>query len=161
MYPASGGNQAGRQTPYRRVLVGWDASPDSVAALRAAAALTVTAAQGCVVAMAVLAEARGPELGDEIGSPVGRVRTVFESARASLDLPAEAVISLYTEEGSHPARSLCEYAHMHGFDLVVLGRHGNGGILHPKLGHVAHGVARASEVPVLLVSAPTGFGGLR
>jgi nucleotide-binding universal stress UspA family protein len=41
----------------------------------------------------------------------------------------------------------------HAFDLLVLGRHGYEGILHPKLGHVAHAVARASRVPVLLVSA--------
>jgi nucleotide-binding universal stress UspA family protein len=158
MTSVSGASNGRRQMPYRRVLVGWDASPDSVMALRAAAALAATASQGCVVAMAVLAEARGPDRGDEVSSPIRRVHAVFESARASLEFPA-AMISLHTEEGSHPARSLCEYAHLHGFDLVVLGRHGNGGILHPKLGHIAHAVAKASEVPVLLVSTPAGFDG--
>jgi nucleotide-binding universal stress UspA family protein len=159
MMPAPGGSHDLRVVPYRRVLVGWDASPSSVTALRTAAALAATAAQGCVVAMAVLAEIRGREHADEISSSLRRVLTVFESARAAIDLPADAMISLHTEEGSHPARSLCEYAHTHGFDLVVLGRHGNDGILHPKLGHVAHAVARSSEIPVLLVSTPTSFDG--
>jgi nucleotide-binding universal stress UspA family protein len=159
MMPASGGSHNLRVMPYRRVLVGWDASPDSVTALRAAAALAAIAAHGCVVAMAVLAEIRGPEQDDEISSPLRRVLGVFESARAAIDQAAADMISLHTEEGGHPARTLCEYAHMHGFDLMVLGRHGNEGILHPKLGHVAHAVARASEIPVLLVSTPAGFGG--
>ncbi|MGH3156143.1 MAG: hypothetical protein ACRDNF_06160 [Streptosporangiaceae bacterium] len=42
MIPASGGNHGQQETPCRRVLVGWDASPDSVAALRAIAALART-----------------------------------------------------------------------------------------------------------------------
>ncbi|MGH3156752.1 MAG: universal stress protein [Streptosporangiaceae bacterium] len=159
MIPAPGGSHDLRAIPYRRVLVGWDASPDSMAALRAAAALASSAAQGCVVAMAVLSETHGPEHDDEVSSPVRRVHAVFESTRSAIDIPAGATISLHTEEGSHPARTLCEYAHVHGFDLMVLGRHGNGGLLHPKLGHIAHAVARASEVPVLLVSTPAGFCG--
>lgn len=158
MFASAGGNHGTSQSPYRRVLVGWDASPDSVAALRAATSLACTAAQGCVVAMAVLADTRGsPENGDEAGSPAHRMNALFESARASMELPAGAVVSLHTAEGSHPARSLCEYAHTHSFDLVVLGRHGNEGIFHPKLGHVAHAVAKSSQVPVLLVSDPARF----
>ena len=158
MISAPGGNHDLRAMPYRRILVGWDASPDSVTALRAAAALASSVAQGYVVAMSVLSEIRGPEHNDETTSPVRRVLAVFESALASIDIPARAAISLHTEEGNHPAHALCEYAHMHGFDLLVLGRHGNEGIFHPKLGHVAHAVARASEIPVLLVSTPAGFG---
>jgi nucleotide-binding universal stress UspA family protein len=156
MIPASGGNHGQQATPYRRVLVGWDASPDSVTALRAAAALAATTAQGYVVALAVLPEARSPEH-DEVSSPVRRVHAVFGSTRASIEYPAGDMICLQTEDSTHPARTLCEYAHTHAFDLLVLGRHGNGGILHPKLGHVAHAVAKASEVPVLLVSTPARF----
>ena len=50
-------------------------------------------------------------------------------------------------------KSICQFASEHAFDLLVLGRHGQGGILHPKLGHIAQETARIATVPVLLVSA--------
>ena len=54
----------------------------------------------------------------------------------------------------HIARALCGYAAEHGFDLLVLGRHGDGGALAGKLGHVAQAAVRTGTVPVLLMSAP-------
>jgi nucleotide-binding universal stress UspA family protein len=47
---------------------------------------------------------------------------------------------------------VCDYATEHGFDLLVLGRHGDGGLLHRRLGHVAEAAARAGKLPVLLLS---------
>lgn len=41
----------------------------------------------------------------------------------------------------------------HSFDLLVIGRHGEGGLIHPKLGHIAESAARGCKIPVLLVSA--------
>ena len=51
--------------------------------------------------------------------------------------------------GSPP---LCAHATEHAFDLLVLGRHGDGGTLHPRLGRVPEAAARASAVSLLLVS---------
>ncbi len=51
------------------------------------------------------------------------------------------------------ARSICDYADEHGFDLLVLGRNGDGGLLHHKLGHAAEAAAKSSRIPVLLLSA--------
>jgi nucleotide-binding universal stress UspA family protein len=48
-------------------------------------------------------------------------------------------------------RAVCDYAAEHGFDLLVLGRHGDGGVLHHRLGHVAEAAARAGKLPVLLL----------
>jgi nucleotide-binding universal stress UspA family protein len=62
-------------------------------------------------------------------------------------------VNLHTARGRHVARSICDYATEHGFDLLVLGRHGDGGLLRPKLGHIAEAAARGSKIPVLLVSA--------
>ena len=52
------------------------------------------------------------------------------------------------------ARSICDYADEHGFDLLVLGRHGDGGLLRHRLGHVAEAAAKSSRIPVLLLGAP-------
>lgn len=142
--------------PFRRVLVAWDGSPDSVAALTAAAAL-VSGWSGHVVALTVLPEPAHVEGG---GSQPGaepaeadRVRQDFARARAALQATSRARIDLHTAAGRQVARSLCGYATEHGFDLLVLGRHGDGGLLHPRLGRVAAEAAKVSEVPVLLVGA--------
>ena len=49
---------------------------------------------------------------------------------------------------------VCAYAAEHGFDLLVLGRHGEGGAARMRLGRVAEKAAHASTVPVLLLGAP-------
>ncbi len=142
--------------PFRRVLVAWDGSAHSVAALRTAAAI-VGAGPGHVVALAILppsvpAEAWQDHAGEE---PEDRrwVQEGFARARDSIAETSPAQIDLRIEEGRHPAQSLCAYASDHVFDLLVLGRHGDGGMLHPRFGHVAKAAATASTVPVLLVSA--------
>jgi nucleotide-binding universal stress UspA family protein len=158
MIPAADGreSQAGAPGgPFRRVLVAWDGSPDSVAALTAAAAL-VSGGAGHVVALTVLperahVEGGGSEADAEPGA-ADRVRQDFARARAALQATSRARIDLHTEAGRRVARSLCGYATEHGFDLLVLGRHGDGGVLHPRLGRVAEEAAKVSEVPVLLVS---------
>jgi len=157
MNPAADGREdwAGTASgPFRRVLVAWDGSPDSVAALTAAAALVGSGA-GHVVALTVLPErahVEGSQADAEPGAP-DRVRQDFARARAVLQATSRARIDLHTAAGRQVARSLCGYATEHGFDLLVLGRHGDGGLLHPRLGRVAEEAAKASEVPVLLVGA--------
>lgn len=143
--------------PFRRVLVAWDGSPDSVAALRTAAAIVGDRPAGHVVALAVLpasvpAEAWRDGAGEE---PQDRrwVQEGFVRARDSIAATSRARIDLHIEEGRHAAQSLCAYASEHVYDLLVLGRHGDGGMLHPRVGHVAKAAAAASTVPVLLVSA--------
>jgi nucleotide-binding universal stress UspA family protein len=48
-------------------------------------------------------------------------------------------------------RTVCGYATEHGFDLLVVGRHGDGGVLHPRLGRVAEAAVRGCAIPVLLM----------
>ena len=109
--------------PFRRVLVAWDGSPDSVAALTAAAAL-VSGWSGHVVALTVLPEPAHVEGGgsqaDAEPGEADRVRQDFARARAALQATSRARIDLHTAAGRQVARSLCGYATEHGFDLLVL-----------------------------------------
>jgi nucleotide-binding universal stress UspA family protein len=77
----------------------------------------------------------------------------FELASHGLAESSGTRVSLQFAEGDHVARALCDHATEHGFDLLVLGRHGGGGILPHRLGRVAEAVVRSSTVPLLLVSA--------
>jgi nucleotide-binding universal stress UspA family protein len=159
MFPAPEGD-TDRATlgsnPFRQVLVGWDGSPGSVAALRTAAAI-VGDGPGRVIALAVLPRPPHldavPDLQGAEATNGGHMRHTFEVTRSAIAAAMPTRISLHTEDGRDAARSLCEHATEHGFDLLVLGRHGDGGVLHPKLGRVAEQAARASRIPVLLVSA--------
>jgi nucleotide-binding universal stress UspA family protein len=139
---------------FRRVLVAWDASADAMAALRAAAAV-VGDESGHVVALAIVPAV--PHLEGERGvagsTDADRAERAFELVRESLAATSRARLSLQIAEGPQVARSICDYADEHGFDLLVLGRHGDGGLLHHKLGHVAEAAAKSSKIPVLLLSA--------
>jgi nucleotide-binding universal stress UspA family protein len=140
--------------PFRRVLVGWDASADAVEALCAAAAI-VRGDAGHVVALTVVPAAPGAEAADEQESERATIRRQaeerFERMRGSA--AAGVRMSLHIVEDQQVGRAVCGYAAEHGFDLLVLGRHGDGGALHPRLGRVAEAAARGSAVPVLLLSA--------
>jgi nucleotide-binding universal stress UspA family protein len=50
-----------------------------------------------------------------------------------------------------PARTIVEYANQNGFDLIVMGTHGRGGVAHLLLGSVAERVVRTAPCPVLTV----------
>ncbi|WP_458204946.1 universal stress protein [Haladaptatus sp. NG-SE-30] len=50
-----------------------------------------------------------------------------------------------------PNREIVRFAEQRGFDLIVMGTHGRGGIDRLLLGSVAERVVRASTVPVLTV----------
>ena len=133
-------------TAVRRILVGWDCSPGAAAALQAAAAL---AADGtaAIVALAVLKPPESTAEGDERRHAA---ETTFAKVRGELPRDVQERVSLRFAESGDPAGTVCEYAWEQAFDLLALGRHGSGGYLHPRLGHVAATAARKSTVPVLL-----------
>lgn len=140
--------------PFRRVLVGWDTSADAAEALCAAAAI-VGGAAGHVVALTVVPAAPETEAADEQESERAAIRRRtkehFERMRGR---ELEGVrVSLQIVEGRDVGTALCAYAAEHGFDLLVLGRHGDGRGLRPRLGRAAETAARGNAIPVLLLSA--------
>jgi nucleotide-binding universal stress UspA family protein len=141
--------------PFRRVLVGWDGSADAAEALCAAASI-VRSDAGHVVALTVVPAGHEIEAADEQESERAAIRRRaeerFERVRESA--AAGVRMSLHIVEDRQVGTAVCAYAAEHGFDLLVLGRHGDGAALRPRLGRVAEAAARGSAVPVLLLSAP-------
>lgn len=141
--------------PFRRVLVGWDASADAAEALRVAAA--IAGGDGChVVALAVVRQAAHAEADaedTERASIRRRAEEQFERVRRANPAAAGIRMSLQIVADRQVGRTVCDYAAEHGFDLLVLGRHGDGGALRSRLGRVAEAAAQTSAVPVLLLSA--------
>jgi nucleotide-binding universal stress UspA family protein len=140
---------------FRHVLVGWDASADAAEALTAAA--SIAGDEGHVVALSVVPENSQVEAADERDSDRAaakrRVEDQFERARQIAAAASGARLSLQIVDGQQPARAVCEYAAEHGFDLLVLGRHGDVGTLRRRPGRVAEAAAWGSAIPVLLISA--------
>lgn len=142
--------------PFRRVLVGWDGSADAAEALSVAASV-VGGDHGHVVALAVVPQAPHSESADDEAERAAirrRVEDGFERARHATPAVREARVSLAVVENKQVGPAVCAYAEEHGFDLLVLGRHGDGGALRARLGRVAEAAMRDSAISVLLVSRP-------
>jgi nucleotide-binding universal stress UspA family protein len=141
--------------PFRRVLVGWDGSRGASAALRAAAAI-VGNEGGQVVALAVPPPAWHTETAQERSANEiaarERVPTPFERLQAELAALCSARIDMQFAEDPNIPQALCRYATEHGFDLLVRGRHGEGGAAARKLGHVADSAVRSAGLPLLLAA---------
>jgi nucleotide-binding universal stress UspA family protein len=137
---------------FRQVLVGWDGSANAAEALSAAAAIA-GGDGGHVVALAVLKAASRFEAKDEDLSARAAIGNLadeqFERARQTA--PHGVRMSLRIVENERIGPTVCAYATEHGFDLLVVGRHGDGGLLHPRLGRVAEAAVRGCPIPVLLV----------
>jgi len=52
-----------------------------------------------------------------------------------------------------PAEKIVEFAEKKGADLIVMGTHGNTGMVRVLMGSVAEGVVRRSPIPVLTLKA--------
>lgn len=53
-----------------------------------------------------------------------------------------------------PASAICEAAEINQSDLIVMGTHGHGAVMHMVMGNVAERVVRAAPCPVLTVREP-------
>jgi len=144
--------------PFRRVLVGWDGSADAAEALGAAVAIAARDS-GHVVALAVIRRSAYAEPDeDSDDEPAGLQRqaeAAFERLRQQDPAAAAVRMSAHvlSENESRAGGVLCAYAAEHGFDLLVLGRHGEGGSARTRLGRVAGAAIHASSVPLLLIAA--------
>lgn len=145
------------QKLYTRVLVGWDGSSGSAAALHVALRLT-SVENGRAIALAVVPSYRHLEDQEERAREEAAIRAdlqnAYDAAVATHELFPGQATELKFAEADDVAAELNTYAQRHQLDLVVVGLHGHEGLLHPHLGHIASHAIRASHCPVLVVPEP-------
>ena len=142
---------------YDRILIGIDGSEVSLQALEQAVDLAQQLGSEITV-VSVINEMKMP-FSAEFGlwareSHDNLIRKVLENLNSTIlkirenhpDMKVEARI----EEG-RPAKKITEIADTEGFDLIVIGRRGNGLVDHLIMGSVSSEVVRTSSSPVLIV----------
>jgi len=146
--------KGGAVAGFRRMLVGWDGSRDAQHALRAAAHLAEEIGAEVVV-LAVLKRHPHAEATDEAEEEMAErrleVTSEMEASATQAALPPGLRLRNQTIEADDPAAALGQYADQHGFDLLVVGRHGLDRAVHPRVGGVTEYQVRHSRCPVLVV----------
>jgi nucleotide-binding universal stress UspA family protein len=97
----------------------------------------------------------------EVGSLPRIYQQMEEDARARLTalLGAEAGPAEIAISTGVPFAEILRYAEAHGIDLIVMGSHGQGGMLEQiMVGSVAEKVVRRAQCPVVIVRRPAGQG---
>jgi nucleotide-binding universal stress UspA family protein len=128
--------EGGPLSSFRRILVGWDGSEDARRAFRTAAHLAGEI-EAEVVVLAVLREVMAD--------------LAAESRRGGI--PASVRLRHEVIEAEHPAPAFDDYVRQHGFDLVVVGRHGIDRAVHARIGGVSEHQVRHGRCPVMVVGA--------
>jgi len=136
---------------FRRMLIGYDGSPQSNKAVELAFSL----AQCVDATVLVLAVARPPEppasveleavLDDAREHYQEGFKKILEKARA-YDLEVETDMAV-----GHPGEQIIHRAEKDGIDLIVLGRRGRSMISRMMLGSVSERVLRYAHCPVMVV----------
>jgi nucleotide-binding universal stress UspA family protein len=147
---------------FSRIVVGWDGSRGAVDGLTAAAHLAGLG--GEVLALAIVPSFAHVEAAEERTQAIAESRKpleqLFDQALTGLPMPSPRVHLQFTE-GERIAEALLRCSVEQGYDLVVLGLHGNEGEVHHKLGHVAGHVVKAGCCPILLMPSDTHQPGAR
>ena len=142
---------------YDRILVGIDGSEVSLQALEQAVDLARQLGSEITV-VSVIDEMKMP-FSAEFGlwareSHDNLSRKVLESLNSAIlkirEIHPDMKIEARIEEG-RPAKKITEIADNEGFDLIVIGRRGNGLVDHLIMGSVSSEVVSTSHSPVLIV----------
>ena len=141
-----------RQNPhFRKLLVGYDGSPQSEKAVDIAFSL----AECLDATVLVFAVARPPEPATsvELEAVLDDAREHFEEGfKTILEKARSYHIEVKTDMAvGHPAEQLIHRAEMDGIDLIVLGRRGRSMIARMMLGSVSERALRYAHCPVMVV----------
>lgn len=138
---------------FSKILLAYDGSDASNKALLKAAELTKTSPSS---KLEVITAFDFPRifLGAPIPASVNKEyydlaeQTTDEAKKRLADQGVDAKVELI--QGS-PAEVILDYANENGFDVIVIGSRGLGGIREFVLGSVSHNVVQHARIPVLVV----------
>jgi len=143
---------------FQRILIAWDASRPAVHALDVGVDLA-RRYDGEIIAISVAQSPSHAETREDRDESIEAAREHLESTLGELrdradraGVPLEHVIVT----GSHPENEILAFAHEHGIDLIVVGRHAEGRAGRLLLHGVSEGLARSARLPVLIVGEANG-----
>lgn len=143
---------------FHRILLAWDGSKPARHALDWAIDLA-RRYDADIVAVSVAYSPTHAETSEDAAESVEAAREHLQGTLGSLRDRAERVgvdLEHVIIEGDHPSEQIVKYAHQHGFDLVVTGRHKTGRAGRLLLHGLAERFAEHSDLPVLIVGEPNG-----
>jgi len=137
---------------FKKIIVAFDASPQSFAALRAALEI----AQKFGATVTAVSVVRLPEYAgtlDEVDENIQRARQYYEQPlRQAAFLAAEKGVELKSEVlYGHTGERLVEFATATGADLIVTGARGLSGVKRYLLGSVSNHLVNHAPCPVLVI----------
>ncbi len=137
---------------FRRVLIGFDNSPNSSEAVRVGTELARIAGGEALLLIVVL-ERKGEDQESRILAFEAEASALREYARHQLEMMNGTDITYRVKVISYdePAKAIMDYFTQHGYDLLVLGRHGQEQPTHMGLGRVVAEIISHSSFPVLVV----------
>jgi nucleotide-binding universal stress UspA family protein len=135
---------------FRKLLVGYDGSPESERALETALAL----AQSLGSTVLVLSVARPPEpaTSPEVHAVIDEAREYYEKALANIRARAlENGLQVETAFAvGHPAQQIIHTAEQDHVDLILVGQRGISGVQRIFLGSVSEQVLHQAPCPVMV-----------
>lgn len=137
---------------FRRVLVGFDGSTGAQEALRVAIALAADLRGEAHVLLVVRPPAHA-ETADELERAADAERANLSQGLSEVRNQTQDRWEITTEVtyADDPAQAIADYAHEHGFDLIVVGGHGREQITHRGMGQSMEALLRHHPCPVLVV----------
>jgi nucleotide-binding universal stress UspA family protein len=136
---------------FRRILVGFDGSRPARVAIRSALAVAESSS-GEVTVLITVPATHGETEEDRraaFEADSSHIRAIADTEIAAARSAARCNVKAVA--GDHPARVLADYVAEHGYDLLVVGRHGRERASHGGPGRVARQLVDNSPCPLLLV----------
>lgn len=137
---------------FRRILVGFDGSPQSRKALMIALELA-RVARSEVEALVVIRPPEFAELEGEVQAAMAEANgPLGEAIRWAKGEAARVGLSLNVHKRlGHPAETIVRVAEERKFDLIVMGRRGRSTVARWMLGSISERVVRDAHCPVMVV----------
>jgi len=149
----------------KKILLAMDGSENSFKAVDEAAKLA-KALKADITVLSVIPVETSPlyaydrasygESSEQVGMLVNMSEKMEKEAKELLQKVEEIFLkkginAKATVSKGHPADNICKYAEEGGFDLIVMGRKGLGGLKRFLLGSVSSSVAQCAKTSVLIV----------